>query len=72
MFYYIPHYKNYVINFQHRVVSDRAQPKSIYMSSEYVMMQVVEQGLPSLANGAGLKIQSHRSSGVQIPSPAYF
>ncbi len=36
------------------------------------MMQVIEQGLPSLANGAGLKIQSHRGSGVQIPSPAPF
>ncbi len=42
------------------------------MSFEYVMMQVIEQGLPSLANGAGLKIQSHRGSGVQIPSPAPF
>ena len=42
------------------------------MMSVYVKMRVEEQGLPSLANGAGLKIQSHRGSGVQIPSPAYF
>lgn len=48
------------------------QPKSIYIMSVYVKMRVEEQGLPSLANGAGLKIQSHRGSGVQIPSPAYF
>lgn len=35
-------------------------------------MSKIERELPSLAKGAGLRIQSHRSSGVQIPFPAFF